>query len=146
MVAAKFGDVSVVGNEILQEAGEMVALAESHVGAQQILVDYSQVEVVAERMHMHEVSHLVTLLCEEHRELQKDRESRQGCYQAPHTLLQALLTARHGRASAATLAPAPEQDAAEKMCTQCKEQICRPGPKGSSLVAPSTVDATSGVQ
>lgn len=48
MVAAKFGDVSVVGDEILQEAGEVVALAESHVGTQQILVDYTQVEVVAE--------------------------------------------------------------------------------------------------
>jgi len=48
MVPAKFGDVGVVGNEILQEAGEMVALAQGHVGTQQILVDYTQVEVVAE--------------------------------------------------------------------------------------------------
>lgn len=48
MVAAKFGDVCVVGNEILQEAGEMVALAECHVGTQQILVDYTQVEIIAE--------------------------------------------------------------------------------------------------
>lgn len=48
MVATKFGDVSVMGNEVLQEAGEMVPLAERHVGAQQILVDYPQVEVIAE--------------------------------------------------------------------------------------------------
>lgn len=77
-----------MGNEILQEAGEMVALAESHVGAQEILVDDAQVEVVAERMHMHEVPHLVTLLREEHRELWRDKESRHECYQALHTLLQ----------------------------------------------------------
>lgn len=75
MITAKFGDVRVMGNEVLQKAGEMVALAESHVGAQQVLVDYAQVEVVAERMHVHEVPHLVTLLREEHRELWRAKGS-----------------------------------------------------------------------
>lgn len=64
-----------MGNEVLQKAGEMVALAESHVGAQQVLVDYAQVEVVAERMHVHEVPHLITLLREEHRELWRAKGS-----------------------------------------------------------------------
>jgi len=70
VIATELGDVGVMGYEVLQEAGELVALAQHHVAAHQVLVDHAQVVVVAERVNMHEVPHLVTLLREEHGELE----------------------------------------------------------------------------
>lgn len=69
MVTAKFGNVWVMGDEVVEEVGELVALAKSHVAANQVLVNHSQVEVVAEGVNMHQVPYLITLLSEEHREL-----------------------------------------------------------------------------
>lgn len=121
-----------MGNEILQEAGEMVALAESHVGAQQILVDYAQVEVVAERVHVHEVPHLVTLLREEHRQLWRDRESRQESYQAPHTLLQSPANkAWHSQCSCPSIRAGCRLITLPCACASFPgkpQQICRDGP------------------
>lgn len=73
VVAAELGDVRMVGDEVLQEAGELVALPQGHVAAQKVLVHHPQVEVVAEGVHVHQVSHLVALLREEHGQLQ-DRQ------------------------------------------------------------------------
>lgn len=69
MVAAKLGNVWVMGDEVVQEVGELVALAQRHVAADQVLVNHSQVEVVAEGVNVHQVPHLVALLGEEHGEL-----------------------------------------------------------------------------
>lgn len=66
VVAAKLGDVGVVGDEVVQEVSQLVALAQRHVGADQVLVNHSQVEVIAEGVHVHEVPHFVALFSEEH--------------------------------------------------------------------------------
>lgn len=71
MVAAELGYVRVVGDEVVQEVGELVALAQRHVAADQVLVNDPQVEVVAEGVNVHQVPHLVALLSEEHRELKQ---------------------------------------------------------------------------
>lgn len=71
MVAAKLGNVGVVGDEVVQEVGELVALPQGHVAADQVLVHHSQVEVVAEGVNVHGVPHLIALLGEEHGELQQ---------------------------------------------------------------------------
>lgn len=69
VVASKFGNVGMLGNEVFQETCEVIALPQCHVGAEQILVYNPQVEIVAKRVHVHEVTHFVTLFCEEHRKL-----------------------------------------------------------------------------
>lgn len=71
VVAAKLGYVWVMGDKVVQEVGELVALAQRHVAADQVLVHNSQVEVVAEGVNVHQVPHLIALLSEEHRELKK---------------------------------------------------------------------------
>lgn len=53
MIAAKLGNVWVMGDEVVQEVGELVALAQRHVAAYQVLVDHSQVEIVAEGVDVH---------------------------------------------------------------------------------------------
>ena len=70
MIAAEFGNIRMMGNEVLQEMRELVSLAQQHVAAHQVLVHHAQVVVVAEGVHVHEVPHLVTLLGEEHGELE----------------------------------------------------------------------------
>lgn len=69
VIAAKVGPVRVVGQEVPQEGGEVVAVPQHQVGAQHVLVHEAQVEVVAERVHVHQVPHLVALLCEQHGQL-----------------------------------------------------------------------------
>lgn len=71
MIAAKLGDVGVVGDEVIQEVCELVARAQYHVAALQVLVNDSQVEVVAEGVNVHQVPHLITLFSEEHGELER---------------------------------------------------------------------------
>lgn len=71
VIPAELGNVWVMGDEVVQEVSELVALAERHVAAHQVLVDHPQVEVVAEGVHVHQVPHLVALLREEHGELQE---------------------------------------------------------------------------
>lgn len=73
VVAAKLGDVWVVGDEVVQEVGQLVALAQRHVGAHQVLVHHPQVKVIAEGVHVHQVPHFIALLSEEHRQLQHRR-------------------------------------------------------------------------
>lgn len=69
VIAAKVGPIRVVGQEVSQEGGEVVAMPQHQVGAQHVLVHEAQVEVVAKRVHMHQVPHLVTLLREQHGQL-----------------------------------------------------------------------------
>lgn len=69
VIAAEVGPVRVVGQEVPQEGGEVVAVPQHQVGALHVLVHEAQVEVVAERVHVHQVPHLVTLLCEQHGQL-----------------------------------------------------------------------------
>lgn len=71
MVASKLWNIGVMCDEVVQEVGELVALAERHVAADQVLVNHSQVEVVAEGVNVHQVPHLITLLSEEHGELKQ---------------------------------------------------------------------------
>lgn len=66
MVASKLGDVRMVGDKVVQKVCELVALSESHVTAQQVLVGHTKVEVIAERVHMHQVPHFITFLSEQH--------------------------------------------------------------------------------
>lgn len=66
MIAAKLGYVWVMGDEVIQEVCELVALAQRHVAADQVLVNDPQVKVVAEGVHVHQVPHFVALLSEEH--------------------------------------------------------------------------------
>lgn len=77
VVPPELGDVGMVSDEVLQEAGELIALTQSHLAAHQVLVNDTQVEIVAERVHVHQVSHLVTLLCEQHGELEKSERQSQ---------------------------------------------------------------------
>lgn len=77
VIAAKFGDVRVMGDEVVQEICELVALPERHVGTHQVLVNHSQVEVVAEGVDVHQVPHLIALLSEQHGELQQSRSQHQ---------------------------------------------------------------------
>ena len=74
VIAAEFGNIRMMGNEVLQEMRELVSLAQQHVAAHQVLVHHAQVVVVAEGVHVHEVPHLVTLLGEEHGELEGGRQ------------------------------------------------------------------------
>lgn len=69
VIAAKVGPIRVVGQEVSQEGGEVVAVPQHQVGAQHVLAHEAQVEVVAERVHVHQVPHLVTLLREQHGQL-----------------------------------------------------------------------------
>lgn len=69
VIAAEVGPIRVVGQEVSQEGGEVVAVPQHQVGAQHVLVHEAQVEVIAERMHVHQVPHLVTLLREQHGQL-----------------------------------------------------------------------------
>lgn len=71
VIAAKVGPVRVVGQEVSQESGEVVAMPQHQVGAQHMLVHEAQVEVIAEGVHVHQVPHLVTLLGEQHGQLGK---------------------------------------------------------------------------
>lgn len=73
MVAAKLRNVRVMGNEVIQEVSELIALAQCHVAADQVLVDNSQVEVVAEGVNVHQVPHFITFLSEKHRKLKQRR-------------------------------------------------------------------------
>lgn len=70
VVAAKLWDVGVMGDKIVQEVGQLVALAQRHVATNQVLVDDSQVEVIAEGVNVHQVPHFVALFSEEHGELE----------------------------------------------------------------------------
>lgn len=74
MVAAKLWDVWMMGYEVVQEICELVALAQRHVGSYQVLVNHSQVEVVAEGVNVHQVTHLITFLSEEHGKLKQKGE------------------------------------------------------------------------
>lgn len=69
MVPAKFGYIRVMGDEVLQKAGELVALPQGHVTPHQVLMHHTQVEVVAERVNVHQISNLIALLGEQHRQL-----------------------------------------------------------------------------
>lgn len=69
VIAAEVGSIRVVGQEVPQEGGEVVAVSQHQVGAQHVLVHKAQVEVVAERVDVHQVPHLVALLCEQHGQL-----------------------------------------------------------------------------
>ena len=71
MIAAELGNVWVMGDEVIQEVGELVALAQRHVAANQVLVNDSQMEIIAEGVNVHQVPHLITLLGEEHGELKQ---------------------------------------------------------------------------
>lgn len=60
-----------MGDEVVQEVCELVALTQRHVAADQVLVNHSQVEVITEGVNVHQVPHLVTLLSEKHGELKQ---------------------------------------------------------------------------
>lgn len=77
MVSSKLGNVWVMADEIIQEVGEVVALSKGHVAANQVLVNHSQMEVVAKGVDMHQVPNLVTLLREEHGELEQRKVERE---------------------------------------------------------------------
>lgn len=48
VIAAEVGPIRVVGQEVSQEGGEVVAVPQHQVGAQHVLVHQAQVEVIAE--------------------------------------------------------------------------------------------------
>lgn len=73
VIATKVGPIRVVGQEVSQEGGEVVAVPQHQVGAHHMLVHEAQVEVIAERVHMHQVPHLVALLGEQHGQLRRHR-------------------------------------------------------------------------
>lgn len=66
MVATKLRNVRVMGDKVIQEVGELISLAKCHMAANQVLVNDSKVEVIAEGVNMHQVPHLIALLSEEH--------------------------------------------------------------------------------
>lgn len=72
MIAAKVGSIRVVGQEMLQEGSEVVSMPQCQVGTEHVLVHQAQVEVVAEGVHVHQVTDLVTLLREQHGQLRRN--------------------------------------------------------------------------
>lgn len=72
VITAKVGSIGVVGQEMLQEGGEVVAMSQYQVGTQHVLVHEAQVEVIAEGVYMHQITDLVTLLCEQQGQLRID--------------------------------------------------------------------------
>lgn len=48
VITAKVGPIGVMGQEVAQEGGQMVAVAQCQVGSQHMLVHKAQVEVIAE--------------------------------------------------------------------------------------------------
>lgn len=71
MIMAKLGNIWVMGDEVIQEIGQLVALSQRHMAAYQVLVNHSQMEIVAEGVDVHQVSNLIALLSEEHGQLQQ---------------------------------------------------------------------------
>lgn len=69
MITAKVGSIRVVGQEVLQEGGEVVAVPQCQVGTEHVLVHEAQVEVIAEGVHMHQITDLVAFLCEQQGQL-----------------------------------------------------------------------------
>lgn len=69
VITAKVGSIRVVGQEVLQEGGEVVAVPQCQVGTEHVLVHEAQVEVIAEGVHMHQITDLVTFLCEQQGQL-----------------------------------------------------------------------------
>lgn len=69
VITAKVGSIRVVGQEVLQEGGEVVAVPQCQVGTEHVLVHEAQVEVIAEGVHMHQITDLVAFLCEQQGQL-----------------------------------------------------------------------------
>lgn len=77
MVASKLGYVGVMGDEVLQKGRELVPLPKGHVTAHEVLMHHTQVEVVAEGVNVHQVPHLIALLCEQHGQLRAETHTTQ---------------------------------------------------------------------
>lgn len=77
MITAKVRSIRVVGQEMLQEGGEVVAMPQDQVGTEHMLVHEAQVEVIAEGVYMHQITDLVALLCEQQGQLGRNSR-RQG--------------------------------------------------------------------
>lgn len=76
VISAKVGSIRVVGQEMLQEGGEVVAMPQYQVGTEHMLVHEAQVEVIAKGVHVHQVTDLVTLLRKQHGQLGEEQEVR----------------------------------------------------------------------
>lgn len=61
---------------MLQEGGEVVAMPQYQVCTEHMLVHKAQMEIIAEGVHMHQITDLVTLLCEQHGQLGRKRRRR----------------------------------------------------------------------
>lgn len=88
VITAKVGSIGVVGQEMLQEGGEVVAMPQYQMGTEHVLVHEAQVEVIAEGVHMHQITDLVTLLCEQQGQL--GRKSRRQGYDVGSQAAQAV--------------------------------------------------------
>lgn len=77
MITAKVRSIRVMGQEMLQEGGEVVAMPQDQVGTKHMLVHEAQVEVIAEGVYMHQITDLVALLCEQQGQLGRNSR-RQG--------------------------------------------------------------------
>lgn len=95
VIAAEVRPVGVVGQEVAQEGGQVVAVPQHQVGAQHVLAHEAQVEVVAERVHVHQVPHLVTFLREQHGQLGGAAGTRSGPGRLPSTFPS--LSLSHGK-------------------------------------------------
>lgn len=69
VITAKVRSIRMVGQEMLQEGGEVVAMPQYQVGTEHVLVHEAQVEVIAEGVHMHQITDLVAFLCEQQGQL-----------------------------------------------------------------------------
>lgn len=58
-----------MGDEVLQKARELVSLTKGHVTTHEVLMHHTQVEVVAERVNVHQIPDLIALLGEQHGQL-----------------------------------------------------------------------------
>lgn len=76
MITAKVGSIRVVGQEMLQEGGEVVAMPQYQVGTEHMLVHEAQVEVIAEGVYVHQITDLVTLLSEQQGQLGRNSRVR----------------------------------------------------------------------
>lgn len=74
VIAAKLGNIWVMADEVIEKVRKLVALAKCHVASNQVLVSHTQVKVIAEGVDVHQVPHLITLLSEEHGQLQQKGE------------------------------------------------------------------------
>lgn len=108
VVASKLGYVRVMGDEVLQKASELVPLPKGHVTPYKVLMHHTQMEVVAERVNVHQIPDLIALLGEQHGQLGA-KTHMHAVTQEQNTLVQELHIT-HEKSFGSKASDSPEED------------------------------------